>query len=63
MNKNALLAGVGLFLAIVGFVMTDISGPMPGSTLKRPATFRDRAILVVFGLFMFALGAYRYFKS
>jgi hypothetical protein len=63
MNENGLMAGIGLFLTIGGFVMTDIRGAMPGSSLRRPATFRERVIVIVFGLLMFALGTYRLLYS
>jgi hypothetical protein len=59
MNEHGLMAGVGLFLIIGGFLMTEIRGAMPGASQGRPATFRERLITIVFGLLMFVLGTYR----
>jgi hypothetical protein len=59
MNEYGLMAGVGLFLVIVGFVMTDVRGAMPGASGGRPATFRERLITIVCGLLMVVLGTYR----
>lgn len=60
MKENGLMAVVGLFLIIGGIGMTEIRGAMPGASQSRPATFRERLIMIVFGLLMFALGTYRF---
>jgi hypothetical protein len=63
MTENWAMLCAGVFLVVLGFAMTAVSGPMPGAKPLYAPPLRFRLILVSFGVLMSVLGVVRLIRN